>query len=53
MKQRTKDFLLVLGWGGGAAALLFCSPSVGEGVRQGLAVCPPIMIPPPFPLFFL
>ena len=53
MKQRTKDFLLVLGWGGGAAALLFCSPSVGEGVRQGLAVCAAIMIPSLFPFLIL
>ncbi len=53
MKQRTKDFLLVLGWGGSAAALLFCSPSVGEGVRQGLAVCAAIMIPSLFPFLIL
>lgn len=47
------DLLLVLGWGGAAAALLLWSPGVGEGVRQGLAVCASVMIPSLFPFLIL
>ena len=53
MKKRLGKWLLALGCAGAAGALLFCSPSVGEGIRRGLAVCASVMIPSLFPLLIL
>ena len=36
--DRAKGWVLAAGCGVAAAALLFCSASVGEGIRRGRAV---------------
>ncbi len=52
-RDRAKGWVLAAGCGVAAAALLFCSASVGEGIRRGLAVSATVMIPSLFPFLIL
>ncbi len=53
LKKALGKWLLAAGCTGAALALLFCSASVGEGIRRGLAVCASVMIPSLFPFLIL
>ena len=52
-KGKDKGWLLVGGCAAAAGALLFCSRLVGEGIRQGLAICASVMIPSLYPFLIL
>lgn len=52
-RRKGGGWLLGAGCGAAAGVLLFCSASVGEGIRQGLAICASVMIPSLYPFLIL